>query len=141
MALDLQNYQYGLGFLHKWFLRSSAFPTGTSGETRILSTYTDQQIATIGALAKNYSEQRQQFVISKALSNYPTGTPRTVDWTDYFMSEAADLNYTDIVTAGLKDTAIGVAKATAWTAAFGGTAYLLWVGVPVVMLLLAKRKK
>lgn len=139
--IDLIKYQRGLGFLHKYFIRSGNAPTGDAGETSFKTHYSDNQIVTLGAYAEGMTENQLQNVISQGLSNFPTGQPTTADFATYFNNIASEISYTDVAVKGLEDTAVGVAKATAGIAAIGGASYLLWLGIPALILFMNRGRK
>ena len=139
--MDLLKYQAGLGFLHKYFLRSSSVPMGDAGERAIVSRYSDNQIQAIGAYSQNYTEGGLQQVISKALAKYPAGgAPTTAEWATFFNEEASDISYVGAVASGLKDTVVDGSKIVAGAAALGGAGYLLWLAIPALLLLANRRR-
>lgn len=139
--MDLISYQAGLGFLHKFFLRSSSVPMGDAGERQVVSRYSDNQIIALGKYTQGMTEGGLQKVISRALSQYPSGgAPTTAEWATYFNEEAADIDYFSATAEGLKDTVVDGSKIVGAAAAVGGLGYLLWLGVPALLLLYNQRR-
>lgn len=124
--MNFPDYQFGLGFLRKWWAKTTNAPTGEPGFQAVIKKYTDAQIESFGAMARRLDGQfifgvsKLDRIINKAISENGYNAPSRAAWNSYFLSETSEIDTVGIV----KDTAVDTAKMVGKVAVFGGAAYL-----------------